>query len=228
MQETKVCTNCKVDKPRALFYINDRKKGWITGRCKECINILKRKTPEPNIQDLPGEIWKDIPEYEGYYQASNLGRIKSISKMIHNSHGTMSLRKTIILKPRLDNMGYEYFRICRDMYHRTLKGHRLVAQTFIPNPENKKCVNHIDFVKTNNRIENLEWVTYSENTRHSFKHGVMKATKGFDSTSCKLNREQVAEIRELKGTMFQTEIAKRYNVVASTISKILNNKRFTE
>lgn len=104
------------------------------------------------------EIWKDIEGYEGLYQVSNLGRVKRLK-------GTyMSTER--ILKPRGNNTGYLQVHLCKNSKSKFDKVHRLVAQAFIPNPENKPQVNHIDENKTNNMVSNLEWVTVKENNNH--------------------------------------------------------------
>ena len=97
------------------------------------------------------EIWKDIEGYEGAYQISNFGRIKN---------------KIKILSPQINNCGY--LRIILKNKHYSI--HRLVALAFLPNPENKPQVNHIDGNKTNNYVTNLEWVTASENQKHNYKN----------------------------------------------------------
>lgn len=105
------------------------------------------------------EIWKDIPGYEGLYQASNLGRIRSL----HFRGG----KNQKILTP-YNVLGYLRIRIFKDKKQKSIGVHRLIALTFILNPENKPEVNHIDGNKTNNIVENLEWVTASENVTHAF------------------------------------------------------------
>ena len=104
------------------------------------------------------EIWKDIENYEGLYQVSNLGRIKSIRKM----------KKQNILKLGTRNT-YNVINLMKNGKARSFQVHRLVAKAFIPNPENKPQVNHINGVKNDNRLENLEWVTRSENTIHAYR-----------------------------------------------------------
>ena len=114
------------------------------------------------------EIWKDIPEYEGQYQASNLGRIKSLSRLINGGTGKRLIPERFI-KFAFDK-GYYRASLFDNGKRNNLKAvHRVIAQTFIPNPENKKCVNHINGIKTDNRIQNLEWATYSENELHSYR-----------------------------------------------------------
>ena len=106
------------------------------------------------------EIWKDVPGYEGLYQVSNMGRLKSYKK---DASG-------VILK--LTNKRGDYIRVVLQGINKprtSISAHRLVALTFIPNPKNLPEVNHIDGNKQNNKISNLEWCTRSENIRHSLK-----------------------------------------------------------
>ena len=97
------------------------------------------------------EIWKDIPGYEGRYQASNLGRIK----------GPRGLNK-----PFINRDGYLVATLYAGREKRRTGAHRLVAMAFIPNPEEKEQINHKNGIRTDNRVENLEWVTCSENNLH--------------------------------------------------------------
>lgn len=99
------------------------------------------------------EIWKDIAGYEGLYQVSNFGRIKS-------------LRSKIILASLSSKSGYCYVGLAKNGMNKQKSVHRLVALAFIPNSENKPEVNHIDGNKHNNTVKNLEWVTKSENMKH--------------------------------------------------------------
>ena len=107
------------------------------------------------------EQWKDIPGYEGLYQVSTLGRIKG-------NRGIKSLR--------IDKGGYLTVWLCKCSAQKNYKAHRLVAIAFIPNPENKATVNHIDGNKQNNCVENLEWATHSENINHANRTGLRTVT----------------------------------------------------
>ena len=113
------------------------------------------------------EIWKDIKNYEGIFQVSNLGRVKSLPREIFKSDGKVMKIKGKIRKLHETEDGY--FRV-RLVYNNTGKSflvHRLVASAFIPNPDNKTDVNHKDENKQNNEATNLEWSTHKENCDHS-------------------------------------------------------------
>ena len=110
------------------------------------------------------EIWKDIEGYEGLYQVSSWGRVK-------NS------RTGRVLKAGKHKDGYLQVLLCKNGKRTTYRVHRLVAQAFIPNPQNKPQVNHIDEDKENNRVENLEWVTNTENINHGTHNARMSKMK---------------------------------------------------
>lgn len=121
------------------------------------------------------EEYKDIPGYEGKYQISNLGKIKSLPKTWNT---TMAIRtsKERILKQSKDRKGYFKVILCKSPdEHKTERVHRLLAITFIENPDNKQYINHIDGNKENNSLDNLEWVTHQENCQHAQDTGLNKA-----------------------------------------------------
>lgn len=126
------------------------------------------------LMDLPGEVWKDIEGYEGLYQVSNMGRVKSLPRKKHmprNGIGCYYTTKERILRhgkaTRYLHVGLE-----KDGENKVFSIHRLVAKAFIPNPHNKPFVNHIDGNKHNNITINLEWCTQKENIGHAFLNGL--------------------------------------------------------
>lgn len=123
------------------------------------------------------EIWKDIKDYEGLYQVSNLGRVKSLSKTLWNGVGYFESKERILV-PGKDKDGYLQVGLYKNKKRKSFKIHRLVGQHFILNEENKPEINHKDGDKQNNNVNNLEWVTSSENSTHAYKAGLLKIKKG--------------------------------------------------
>ena len=110
------------------------------------------------------EVWRDINGYEGYYQVSSEGRVKSLERTFIDKIGRERYVKECILKPGADRGGYLRVGLCDGEKRKTLKVHRLVCQAFHENPDNKPQVNHINEDKTDNRASNLEWATARENS----------------------------------------------------------------
>lgn len=112
------------------------------------------------------EIWKDIPNYEGLYEVSNFGRVKSKDRtLLHARCGTQT-RKGKLLSAAKSTSGYLRVTLCKNNKTKTFSVHRLVAITFIPNPNNFPQVNHLDEDKTNNCVSNLEWCTQAYNNKY--------------------------------------------------------------
>lgn len=136
------------------------------GLCsKHCQQMWKngKITPKRVFVDLPDEEWKTIPGFDGMYQISNFGRVRSYK-------GTHGGREDIpkLMKEHLNTKRYNQLGFCYKGKMKRILVHRLVAEAFIPNPENKPFINHKDGVRSHNHIDNLEWVTQSENMRHSY------------------------------------------------------------
>ena len=124
------------------------------------------------------EIWKDIPGYEGIYQVSNEGRIKSIPHCIKaNKHGGKRIAEERIKNITIGWHGYLWVSLCKNGKSKTYSVHRLVAITFIKNPNEFPAVNHIDGNKENNHVSNLEWCTNHENQMHASRNGLLPRSK---------------------------------------------------
>ena len=145
------------------------------------LNELKRNAASWNkIEDLPHEIWRDIAGYEGIYQVSNMGRVKSL----HWLGGRL-------IKPGSNKKGYLSVGLSKNNVMKNYKVHILVARAFLPNPENKPIVHHKDANRKNNRLENLEWATHYENQQYSIQMRTKRYLSGEKNPNAKLTSEQV-------------------------------------
>lgn len=117
------------------------------------------------------EIWKDVKGYEGLYQVSNLGRVKSIQYFNHKNNKAYTRNR--LLKPIINEKGYARVDLFKNKKSKRVRIHRLVAETFIPNMYNLPEINHIDGNKQNNCIDNLEWCTHKHNMKEAYKLGLV-------------------------------------------------------
>lgn len=165
------------------------------------------------------EQWKDIPGYEGYYQVSNLGRVKGLPRKKRQWHGGYFWLKETIKQPYPQSDGYLQIGLSKDGTKTNFLLHRLVGEAFIPGDTSLE-INHIDFDRKNCRVDNLEWETRQGNVEHSFVNGRYndKDRRGLT----KLKRSDVIEIRRLHGIMPIIEIAPKFGISVGTTSQIIN------
>lgn len=165
-----------------------------------------------SLKNVKGERWRWIPGLEGYYMASTKGRVKCNIR-------TELMKKVFILQQMISNKGYLICTISVvGKKKRGIPAHRLIAMAFIPNPENKPCVNHRFGNKKDNRPSKLEWSTVQENTIHAYKTGLISIKSGEDSHNAKLRNKLVLAIFKSKGKT--AEIAKQYKVHPNTVLDI--------
>lgn len=155
------------------------------------------------------ETWIDIPGYESFYEVNHLGVVRS---------KTGKIRKATINK-----RGYQRINLSKNGEVKLLSIHRLVAIAFISNPDNKSDVNHINDIRYDNRVENLELCNQSENQIHAFKNGLQKGNAGRSNGSAKLTTDQVKQIKYFVNAPHH-EIATLYNVSRRTIDRIIEGK----
>jgi len=170
------------------------------------------------------EVWKDIPGYEGIYQASNQGRIRSIDRFITNRYKQLQPRKGAMMSVSLHRQGYGRVLLTKDRKSKTVFIHRLIALTFIPNPQEKKEVNHKNGIKMDNTVDNLEWCTPSENVKHAHRTGLLTTIMGEKHYKSKLSEEDVKKIRHdyAMGHTSHKKLAKEYNLNQKSIWAILH------
>jgi hypothetical protein len=169
------------------------------------------------------EKWYDIENYEGYYQISNLTRIKSLAKLINYHKHHIRRTKDYILKQSSNRKtGHLYLNLYKDGQRKTFGVHVLVALTFIPNPFDLLIVEHLNDISTDNRPENLMWSTSSSNLKNAYDRGLKLPPKGESNGRSKLNKKQVLEIRESDNRTCQ--LAKIYGVNPVTIENIRKRK----
>lgn len=165
------------------------------------------------------EIWKDITGYEGLYQVSNYGKVKSLKRTINLKNCKYSKKENIL--KTYTNRGYIQIGLCKNGKRVTKKVHRIVAETFTANPYNNPCVNHIDGNKENNCVKNLEWCNYKENSIHYVKnfskdrYSKIKSKKVYQYD---INNTFIREWKSVK------EIHKELNISKSSIYMCCLNK----
>jgi hypothetical protein len=168
-------------------------------------------------------IWKDIKGYEGFYQVSNYGQVKSLERFRKSNRNSFSIVRERIMKSKVDKYGYLAYSLCKDNKMSYFTSHRLVAIAFIPNTNNYNQVNHINGNKLDNSVSNLEWCDNQHNMRESFRLGLNKARKSKDNVLSK----KVAKIKDgviIKEYYSLTDASVDNNVVKSAIGNCLKNR----
>lgn len=171
------------------------------------------------------EIWKDIPGYEGLYQASTYGRIKSLPKF-KTIPNTTCYTKERILKGAVSKLGYLVVNLYKNGTVKSFRINRLIGLTFIDNPQNLPWILHNDDNTLNNKVENLRWGTPKDNSKDMVLRNRQNKAKGEKAGQSKLSEQQVLEIRKkyIKRKITTYELSKKYGVAQSNICNIINRK----
>lgn len=175
------------------------------------------------------EIWKSVVGYEGIYEVSNTGKIRSLGRVIMHKDGNHSTRVGIPIA-QVIRRRYLSVRLNNNAIPRQYPTHRLVMAAFIGKCPEGLQVNHIDGVKTNNSLSNLEYVTAKENIRHSFKTRLNVIPSGENSVHSYLSNLQAKEIREKykTGKYLYRELAEEYKICHSAIGNIVRGKTYPD
>lgn len=173
-------------------------------------------------QGLDNEVWKESPSWPNYIQVSNIGRVKTIAREFYH-HGIKVKTKERIRKLSFSTYGYPICTLSNNGNKKLESVHRLVAEAFIPNIQNKPFVNHKNGIPSDNRVENLEWCTALENQRHSFIYlGRIGGRKGKYNSGGKIRKIHCDTL----GISFPSIMeAKRVLGVNANVSKVLNGER---
>ena len=166
------------------------------------------------------EIWKDIKGYEGLYQISNMGRVKSLKRKCKTIRGERTVNEKI-RSLSFDTYGYLIVQLKKEGIGKTRTIHRLVAETFIENPNNYTQVNHIDEDKTNNCVSNLEWCTMQQNNSYGTRAERIRKSQQLAIIQCDLEGN---EIREWEGMGI---MSRETGYDQGLISRVCNGKRKT-
>lgn len=188
------------------------------------------------------EVWKDIPGYEDLYKVSNKGRVKRLKQSsVHKSRGGgthIRVYDELILSPGDNGNGYKFLYLSKDGSRVNKYVHGLVLESFLGREPGKEC-NHKNGIKSDNRLDNLEWVTKSENGKHAYRTGlnrvseyqkkqISKANRGSGHGASKLTERNIPVIRQMKKQgITNTDIAKKFNVNRETVGCVLRGKTWT-
>lgn len=163
------------------------------------------------VDNQTAESWKDVPGWEGYYQASTFGNIKSLDRVIICKLGRHFNFIGQQIKPQVNKLGYYQLRFTKNSKGNTLLIHQIIAWTFLDNPNKYPVVNHKNGIKSDNCFSNLEWCTHSHNIQHAFTTGLNSA-KGIKNSHATLTDEIVLNMREdYKNGLTRMELVKKYN-----------------
>ena len=170
------------------------------------------------MKELKFMTWKPVMGYEDSYEISDVGKVRSLTRKCGKR-----ITNGKILNERLNKKGYpEVFFHSKEKKNLARNPHRLVAETFIPNPNNLPQVNHINGIKTDNRVKNLEWVTDSENKYHAYAIGLQPTRKGENNSNAKLDNNSVTLIKQKYNSGINiSSISKEMNINLSIIRQLI-------
>lgn len=184
---------------------------------------------KPKIILFDIEQWSDIEGYEGFYQISNIGNVRSLDRIVtQQNRWGQTLRYTKRgkrLSPGSSPNGYVIVGLSKNHVKKYHSVHRLVATAFIPNTDNKPQINHINGVKADNRTENLEWCDASENQIHAYAKGLSTVKKGINVNGAKLDDFQIFTIRSIAKDLSVEVISEYFKISKGHTKDIISGRR---
>ena len=181
------------------------------------------------MENLPSEEWRAVVGWEGYYEVSSLGRVRSVTRMVSTRKSYLKPLTGRVLKQGQSTTGYPSVMLCVDGNHKFRKVHRLVGMAFVPNPNQYAELNHIDGNPQNGAASNLEWCSRQHNIAHAWETGLSKVhynrKRGAEQYLSKLTEDQVRQIRLERAAGAEIiPLGRKYGVNHSTISSICLRK----
>lgn len=176
------------------------------------------------------EIWGDVPGWDGYYQASNLGRVRSLDRYITYRNGRTHLHEGTVLTPASNGTGYHFIYLQKRQRIVKFYVHRLAMLVFVGECPDGKEVNHKNGDKADNQLSNLEYVTKGQNRKHAYDVlGAKRPGPGERNNRAKLTGEQVLKIREMyaTGKYTQVELGKKFGIGGRAICAIVNRENWS-
>ena len=176
------------------------------------------------------EEWRDIKGYEGFYQVSNMGNVRSVTHTVVYTDGRVGHYEGKLITPNNDKNGYKAVNLSKNGVVNHIDIHRLVAETFLPKDGERNVVNHKDGNKHNNTVENLEWVTYSENSKHAVRTGLLNM-EPFIIAGSTARKKKIAQInasgKTIKVFDSAVEAARQLGLSTGNISSCAHGIRKT-
>ena len=183
-----------------------------------------------NVKGGVLEVWKDIQGYEGIYQVSTHGKVRSLSRQLHNKSGYFTSKEKMLksrLSGRDEKNKYLEVALYKNHKRQDVRVHRLVAKAFIPNPNSYPIINHKDGNKKNNNVNNLEWCTHKQNRQHAINNGLVKFYYGKQNKKSRKIMQCDIDGNCIKVWFGVREIAKETGFNYGNIDRCLRGKRPT-
>ncbi len=177
------------------------------------------------------EVFHPIIDSDGVYEANRLGVVRSVDRYGISKLGKPIFKKGVILKPQMNSTGYWFFNLRIPGKYRKESLHRIMAKLFIPNPNNYPEVNHINGIRSDSRLENLEWVTHQQNLKHAYSYGKTIHSRKLTADQVSdiyYNTKLVGKVYSRDGSLTLVEMGEKHGIKRSQVSQIVWQKSYLE